>query len=297
MARRRDVCAAGRRVLSLRSAPGWRTVLRLLRYLPMAIAGNPTTTTIEYPSSDGLPMAETDFQRKPLIYAVEALDAYFRHRPDVYVSGNLFLYYEEGNPRAVVAPDVFVVFGAIKRDRPSYFLWREPKAPDFVLEITSKSTRSEDQESKPQTYAQLGVREYVQYDPTGDYLKPPLQGLRLVAGIYEPLPVTTRPEGKLVLYSAVLELELHVEDGQLHFYAAGTGQKLLTHREAEQARLQAEQARIQAEQDRVQAEQARLQAEERANQEAVLRQAAEARVAELEAQLRAFQARRSPEDS
>ena len=51
----------------------------------------------------------------------------------------------------------------------------------------------------------------------------------------------------------------------------------------------------QAEQDRVQAEQARLQAEERASQEAALRQAAEARVAELEAQLRAFQARRSPE--
>ena len=131
-----------------------------------------------------------------------------------------------------------------------------------MLEITSRSTRSEDQESKPQTYAQLGVREYVQYDPTGDYLKPPLQGLRLVAGTYEPLPVTERPEGRLVLYSAVLELELHLEDGQLHFYAAETGQKLLTHREAEQARLQAEQARLQAEHGRLQAEQARLQAEQ-----------------------------------
>ena len=241
----------------------------------MALHVDAQGTTVDYPDTDGLPMAESDFQRKPLTYAVEALDIYFQDRPDVYVSGNLFLYYREGDSRAVVAPDVFVVFGAEKRDRPSYKLWEEPKAPDFVLEITSKSTRSEDQESKPQTYAQLGVREYVQYDPTGDYLKLPLQGLRLVAGAYEPLPVTERPEGRLVLYSAVLELELHVKDGQLHFYAAGTGQKLLTHREAEQARLQAE---------------------ERANQEAVLRQAAEARVAELEAQLRAFQAHHSPED-
>jgi putative restriction endonuclease len=170
-----------------------------------------------------------------------------------------------------------------------YKLWEEPKAPDFVLEITSKSTRSEDQESKPQTYAQLGVREYVQYDPTGDYLTPALQGLRLVAGTYEPFPVTERPAGKLVLYSAVLELELHLEDGQLHFYATETRQKLLTHREAEQARLQAEHGRLQA-------EQARLQAEEYASRETALRQAAEARVAELEAQLRAFQAHRSPED-
>jgi Uma2 family endonuclease len=282
----------------------------------MALHVDTQTTTVDYPDTDGLPMAESDFQRKPLTYAVEALDIYFQNWPDVYVSGNLFLYYREGDPRAVVAPDVFVVFGAAKRDRPSYKLWEEPKAPDFVLEITSNSTRSEDQESKPQTYAQLGVREYVQYDPTGDYLKPPLQGLRLVAGTYEPLPVTERLDGTLVLYSAVLELELHVEDGQLHFYTAETGQKLLTHREAEQARLQAEQARLQAEQGRLQAEQdrvqaeqgrvqaeqarlqaeqARLQAEERASQEAALRQAAEARVAELEAQLRAVQARRSPE--
>src|SRR5215475_4655569 len=257
--------------------------------LCMALHVDAQATTVDYPDTDGLPMAESDFQRKPLTYAVEALDIYFQDRPNVYVSGNLFLYYREGDPRAVVAPDVFVVFGAEKRDRSSYKLWEEPKAPDFVLEITSKSTRSEDQESKPQIYTQLGVREYVQYDPTGDYLKPPLQGLRLVAGTYEPLPVTERPEGRLVLYSAVLELELHLEDGQLHFYAAETGQKLLTHREAEQARLQAEQARLQA-------EQARLQAEERASREAALRRDAEARIAELEAQLRAFQARRSPED-
>lgn len=263
--------------------------------LCMALHGDAQVTTVDYPDTDGLPMAESDFQRKPLTYAVEALDIYFQDRPDVYVSGNLFLYYREGDPHAVVAPDVFVVFGAAKRDRPSYKLWEEPKAPDFVLEITSKSTQSEDQESKPQTYAQLGVSEYVQYDPTGDYLKPPLQGLRLVAGTYEPLRVTARPDGTLVLYSAVLELELHVEDGQLHFYAAETGQKLLSHREAEQARRQAERARLQAEQGRVQAAQDRLQAEERASQEAALRQAAEARIADLEAQLRAFQAHRSPE--
>ena len=39
---------------------------------------------------------QNDFQRKPLTYAVEALDIYFQDRTDVYVSGNLFLYYREG---------------------------------------------------------------------------------------------------------------------------------------------------------------------------------------------------------
>jgi hypothetical protein len=45
--------------------------------------------TVAYPSSDGLPMAESDFQRKPLTYAVEALDIYFQQRADVYVLGNM----------------------------------------------------------------------------------------------------------------------------------------------------------------------------------------------------------------
>ena len=56
-------------------------------------------TTVDYPDTDGLPMAESDFQRKPLTYAVEALDIYFQDRPDVYVSGNLFLYYRKETPR------------------------------------------------------------------------------------------------------------------------------------------------------------------------------------------------------
>jgi Uma2 family endonuclease len=212
-------------------------------------------------------MAESDFQRKPLTYGVEALDIYFQDQPDVYVSGNLFIYYEEGNPQASIAPEVFVVFGAPKRDRPSYLLWNEPKGPDFVLEITSRRTRREDQETKPVIYARLGVQEYWQYDPTGDSLVPALQGFRLVAGRYEPLPATVSPEGTRVLHSTVLGLDVSLEDGRLRFVDPATGQRLLTHQETEQAR-------------RV--------AEERVAQETALRQAAEARVVELEARLRAL---------
>jgi len=192
--------------------------------------------TVEYPSSDGLPMAESDFQRKPLTYAVEALDIYFQHRADVYVSGNMFIYYEEGNPEAVIVPDVFVVFGTAKRERSSYFLWQEPKGPDFVLEITSRRTRGQDQGPKRGTYAFLGVPEYFQFDPTGDYLRPPLQGLRLVGDHYEALPTNQSPEGTLSVSSAVLGMKLRVESGVLHFYDPTTGQKLLSHREAEQER-------------------------------------------------------------
>jgi Uma2 family endonuclease len=245
----------------------------------MAISYPIPVKQVEYPSSDGQPMAESDFQRKFLTYGVEALSIYFQDRPDVYVSGNLFIYYEEGDPEAVVAPDVFVVFGTEKRDRPSYLLWQEPKGPDFVLEITSRRTRSQDQGPKRGTYAFLGVREYFLYDPTGDYLTPPLQGFRLVGDNYQPMPHELRPDGTLTMHSHVLGLDLRLEHGELRLYDPTTEQKLLSHHEAEQARQAAEQA-WQA------AEQARQAAEELARREAVARQAAEARLAELAARLR-----------
>ncbi|MBW4494369.1 MAG: Uma2 family endonuclease [Oscillatoria princeps RMCB-10] len=200
------------------------------------------STPIEYPDEDGLPIAESDFHRDCLFYAVKRLRIYYRNRPDVYVSANLFIYYEEGKPASVVAPDVFVVFGVEKRKRRSYKTWEEAgKAPEFVLEITSISTRSQDQGAKKGIYAFLGVREYFQYDPTGDYLNPQLQGLRLVEGNYFPIARTVLPDGTVSLASEVLELDLRLlPDGNLRFFNPRTGEFLLTHEETEQARREAE---------------------------------------------------------
>ena len=114
-------------------------------------------------------MTESDATRLCLIYCVEALQLFFRGRSQVYVSGKLFVYYQEGQPSKSVSPDVFVVFGVSNRKRRSYKTWQEGgKLPSFILEITSLSTKKQDEESKPLLYASLGVPEYFQYDPTGD---------------------------------------------------------------------------------------------------------------------------------
>ncbi|NEU74932.1 Uma2 family endonuclease [Hassallia byssoidea VB512170] len=198
-------------------------------------------TPIEYPDEDGKPMAESDQARFYLRYGTEVLEVYFQNLPNVYVSGNLFIYYEEGNPEAVVAPDVFVVFGVENRQRRSYKTWEENnKSPDFVLEITSKATRSKDQGAKKGIYAFLGVREYFQYDPTGDYLTPQLQGLRLVEGNYFPIASNTLEDGTVSLTSEVLGLELRVKSGDMRFYDAATGKTLLTYEEEAAARQAAE---------------------------------------------------------
>ncbi|MCY4026081.1 MAG: hypothetical protein OXH75_07165 [Acidobacteria bacterium] len=59
------------------------------------------------------------------MYGIGALARHFRGRPDVYVSGDLLIYYREGDPRTSIAPDVFVVFGVEDRQRQNYKLWEE----------------------------------------------------------------------------------------------------------------------------------------------------------------------------
>ena len=203
---------------------------------------------VVYPCSDGQPMGESDLHIDCMLYVLSALRMHFEKsaREDVYVSANSFLYYEQGNPRAVVAPDVFVVRGAPGHLRDSYLLWKEPKGPDFVLEITSASTRREDEGRKRGVYAALGVEEYFLYDPRGEYLTPPLQGYRLRAGEYRPLPaVAVLPGGGTVVPSEVLGLELRRRRGErmLRLHDPATGRDLPTHREETAARQEAE-ARI-----------------------------------------------------
>jgi hypothetical protein len=215
-------------------------------------------TPIEYPDEDGKPMAESDQTREYLLYSVKVLGTYFQNRPDVYVSGNLFIYYEQGIPESVVAPDVFVIFGVENRQRRSYKTWEE-------------NGKSKDQGAKKGIYAFLGVREYYQYDPTGDYLNPSLQGLRLVDGNYLPVVTTTLADGTVSLPSEVLGLELRLKEGKMRFYDPATSQTLLSFEEqasarqaAEQAQQAAEQAQQAAEQAQQAAEQAQQTAEEKA---------------------------------
>ncbi len=200
-------------------------------------------STIEYPDEDFEPMPEGDKQRRNLSYTTEALRLWFEPQENVYVSGNLFILYEENKTEKRVAPDTFVVFGTSKEDRVSYRIWEEGgKVPDFVLEITSKGTVTKDREQNPLIYRALGVKEYFQYDPTGEYLKPiSLQGVRLEKGEYVAISSSILPDGALSLYSEILDLDLRLySDKRFRFFDPKSNQILRSYAEAEQDRLQAE---------------------------------------------------------
>jgi len=176
-----------------------------------------------YPTSDGRPFAESDLHREIMVLLLHRLETWFAPDPMVYVSGNLLLYYVRGNKRMRVAPDVFVVMGVAKKLRDHYLLWEEGKGPDIVIEVTSRSTRKEDTDKKFKLYRDvLKVREYILFDPRGDYLDPRLQGYRLENGEYVPILPTWD-----WLPSEVLGLQLEQPVSDLKVRDPATGQWIL----------------------------------------------------------------------
>ena len=159
---------------------------------------------VYYPTSDGKPMAETPIHLAEMVYLITALQQRYRDVPDVYAIGNMMFYYVEGDARSVISPDVFLVKGIPKDVRRDTFqLWKE-KTPCLVIEITSRSTRREDIHRKRDLYERMGVEEYFLHDPRGEYLRPALQGYRLVGGRYQ--PVTPAPDGSLISRTTGLRL-------------------------------------------------------------------------------------------
>jgi Uma2 family endonuclease len=182
-------------------------------------------------------MGETPQHRDNLAHLIEMLRLWYRGQEQVYVSGNMFLYYVPGNRRKHVSPDVFVVKGIPRLpERRRYLLWQEGKGPDIVIELTSPSTRREDLEEKWALYQDvLKVKEYFLFDPLAKYLQPPLQGYRLRKGKYGRIrPVQGR------VPSLVLGLHLERNGDQLRLYDPATGKWLPTPAEVEEARQQAE---------------------------------------------------------
>lgn len=100
--------------------------------------------TVRYPESDGEPMAETGKHVTELLDMIEMVSWQFRNVPDVHVCGNMFLYYEEGNPRKVISPDVFMVRGVSKEPLRTYKTWEQQPYLDLVVEFASPSTFTRD---------------------------------------------------------------------------------------------------------------------------------------------------------
>ena len=218
------------------STPRWEKASRAMTLVQVV-------EEIEYPDNDGEPMGETDLHRNWMVRIHDMLRCRYRDQ-EVYVGSNLLVYYEEGLPYRYVVPDVFVVLNCPAGDRNTFKIWEEGVAPTVAFEVTSRSTRRRDLVHKPRTYAEIGVREYFLYDPTSEYLLPPLRGFRLSTETFSEI----EPDFSGRLPCQSLGLGLCLEAGRLVMYDQRTGQPLRTEAEIERQareRLEDEVRRLQ----------------------------------------------------
>ena len=238
----------------------------------------------ELPCSDGEPM-DTPRHRRQMNLLIESLELTLGARDDVYVGGDMFVWYSElqtKKKKDFRGPDVFVVLGAIAgRTRKSWVVWEEDgKLPDVVIELTSPTTEHIDRGEKKQIYERIWrLPEYFIFDPDTKAL----DGWRLIDGRYVPIDADARGE----LECRALGLRLGVREGVfqreetawLRWIDPATGLQLPTSTEnlAEaERRLGALTARAEEEKARADEEKARAD-EERARADALAAEVAELR--------------------
>lgn len=193
---------------------------------------------IYYPETDGRPLAETDLHRINIIDTYHKLKSHYEEEDDVYVSGNLLIYDIQGKPQRSISPDVMVVIGIEKKMRRTYKIWEEGKAPDFVMEFSSKSTYTRDLGRKKTRYASMSVFEYFLYDPERSYLSESLMGFRLNENSKYDVIDFLRQGG---LQSEVLGIEFRIQEDEIGLFDSTSGECILTPEEkANNARKQAE---------------------------------------------------------
>ena len=225
---------------------------------------------VEYPDSDGLPMAENTVQCRAIREAMGALENHYKPGREVGIASDLLLYYRQGDPATSVAPDLMVSFDMRMLGLPSYKLWEIGKPPEFVLEVSSQSSRELDRTKKVELYAGLGVREYFVFDPGDpedvlDGKDGRLVGYRLWGRKY--VESGESSERGRELESEELGLLLRPEDKLVRFRDPATGKDLPLHQEETEGRLEAEKRFAEAEERRAEAERKRDE-QMRARQEA-----------------------------
>jgi Uma2 family endonuclease len=223
-------------------------------------------------------MAESTKQLRWIVTLYGNLAALFRDNPDVFVGGNQFWYPVEGEPEVKQAPDVYVVFGRPKGDRPSYKQWAEGGIPmTVVFEVLSPSNTHIEMADKQLFYDEHGVEEYYVYHPEAPYLEvyvrqgDSLRRMRPVTGFVSPR----------------LQIRFNLSGPEMVVFRPD-GQRFLTFEELEAERVGERQQRVVAEQQAEQERQQRLAAEQRVarlaelSRKARLQQATPDELAELE---------------
>ncbi len=161
-----------------------------------------------YPAELDKEMGETAYHFLLISELFHLLRVFLVSQKDSIVAANLMVYYDKGNVKKWLAPDIFVCFGVDNKPRRVFKTWEEGVFPQVVFEIASDSTFENDLGGKRLKYASLGVEEYYLLDPEREYLPSPIMAFRRENGRL----ISVNIENTRVL-SPLLKLEI-VDNGK-----------------------------------------------------------------------------------
>ena len=260
------------------------------KYMPVfpKASGTPTPYLPGYPYEDDEPMAATGYHAEQIVTLADQFFRYFEINAHIFVGIDTFIYYREGDRRKVVAPDIYIVLGARKfPQRRSFYTWSEGTAPSVVFEFLSDATARQDRQEKVPLYlVDIGVQEYFIHQPDMERRAEFRGWRRSPSGDI----VEIEPDAEGGLFSETLNLyfrwkEDTVTEVRLLRPYLPDGTPITTSREDKALKEAAQEERQIAEEQRQAAEEQRQAAERRAREEQERRQAAEAELARLRAQL------------
>ena len=212
---------------------------------------------------DPEPIPDGMFQNPSILYAMQILgDVVVGDSDDTFIDMNTIVYYEPTDRNRRFQPDIYIAFGVDAeaiRERNGYVIWEAGKPPDFALEVASESTADNDTGWKRDRYAQVGIREYWRFDPSGGNLYGRcLAGEYLENAVYRPFTIHTDADGVTWGYSPLLNLNLRCSDGTLELQDPDTGE-ILSDRRGERIAKEIAQAALREREEAFQEQQAALQ--------------------------------------
>jgi len=177
------------------------------------------------------PELESDFHRDQIDLLLRLMRWYWRDRDDVYFSGNTTVYYdpEQRTNRNFRGPDIFVAFGAEKRRRNSWMVWREGgNYPDVVFELLSDSTAKTDRTTKKTLYQnEWALPNYFWFHPETKEFR----GFELVNGQYQDI----HPNSRGHLWSEPMQLFVGIHDDEMLRLFSPSGDLILLEEEEERS--------------------------------------------------------------
>lgn len=163
----------------------------------------PTEDELPYEDDSFVENQESDYAA---ILLTETLDIEWQGMPDRATGRNMVYHHTPPKPgrrigrNELLGPDMWAAVGVPKRLRRSWVRWVEGKAPDVVVEFLSPKTAHRDRTTKKRLYERTGVRDYFWYHPHTSEFK----GFHLVQQQY----VELTPDASGAVYCQSLDLYL-----------------------------------------------------------------------------------------